>query len=136
MKIQKLLTNENILARIQEKGRILYYKPIKPRIGKIYHLILRANDQTHVYCKLTERLPTHSGHYYLELLSTATSLKIGDRFRFKARKTTYLFAGWCGIENLPMCTKIGSLNPIYFNPEREVIHAELNRGNSKNPTQN
>lgn len=57
----------------------------------------------------------------VDFIKTAYFLNIGDKFTFKNKKTVYIFCGWCGIENKPLCNKIGKTETIYFEPYNEII---------------
>lgn len=119
-RIYKHRISESFILSLIDRGKMSFACYTNKPKGSILNLLLDGKE-IGLFAKVrslkTKEISTRS----VDILRTAYHLDIHDRFVFKNRKTVYIFSGWCGIENMPICHKAGQTETIYFNPYDEIV---------------
>lgn len=119
-KIYKHRVSEPFILSLLDRGKMSFATYTNKPKGSILNLLLDGKDVC-LFARIRSPKKEDINVRSVDILCTAYHLNIHDRFTFKNKKTEYVFSGWCGIENLPMCHKIGQTDTVYFYPYDEII---------------
>lgn len=119
-KIYKHRISESFVLSLLDRGKMSFATYTNKPKGSILNLLLDGKE-VKLFAKIRSAKTKDINVRSVDILYTAYYLDIHDRFIFKNKKTEYIFSGWCGIENMPMCHKIGQIDTMYFNPYDEIV---------------